>query len=112
MKKLSWFILSASVATLGITAYGNSQVIAQEETTVPAATVDQIDLEALTCRDFLKTPGDEQTNLMIFMHGYMSGVSETTTIDAPALVAASDSIVDGCIDDPEGTLLSQFEANR
>ncbi|MEL7359978.1 MAG: HdeA/HdeB family chaperone [Cyanobacteria bacterium J06634_6] len=118
MKKLGWFILSATVATLGITTFVSSQTSAQEESMpeegAPAVTetADAVDLATLTCRDFLKTPGDEQANLMIFMHGYMSGVAGSTTIDGPALANASDSIVDGCIDDPEGTLFSQFEANR
>ncbi|MEL6493255.1 MAG: HdeA/HdeB family chaperone [Cyanobacteria bacterium J06621_3] len=114
MKKLGWFILSATVATLGITTFVSSQTSAQEEEGMPAVTeaADAVDLATLTCREFLKTPGDEQANLMIFMHGYMSGVAGSTTIDGPALANASDSIVDGCIDDPEGTLFSQFEANR
>ncbi|MGD1865778.1 MAG: HdeA/HdeB family chaperone [Phormidesmis sp.] len=119
MKKLGWFILSATVATLGVTVCVNSQTSAQEGNATSEETVsaiaqaeDTVDLATLTCREFLKTPGDEQANLMIFMHGYMSGVSETTTVDGPALANASNSIVDGCIDDPEGTLFSQFEANR
>ena len=119
MKKFGWFILSAVVATVGFTACVNAQTNAQTaeseteaDVTVPAGESELIDLAALTCRDYLKTPGDEQANLMIYMHGYMSGVAGTTTLDGPVLATASDAIVDGCIDSPDATLLSQFEANR
>lgn len=121
MKKFGWLILSAVIATGGLATLVQAQseppadvdveAPAVEETT-PAAEGEGIDLAALTCRDYLKTPGDEQANLMIFMHGYMSGVAGTTTLDGPALATASDNIVDGCIDSPDSTLISQFEANR
>ncbi|MEL6555658.1 MAG: HdeA/HdeB family chaperone [Cyanobacteria bacterium J06621_11] len=116
MKKFGLFVLSATVATLGATAFISSRTVAQEEmpaeTAAPAASEDQIDLAALTCREFLKTPGEEQSNLMIFMHGYMSGVAESPVVDGPVLANASNQIIDGCIDSPESTLFSQFEANR
>lgn len=122
MKKFGWLILSAVIATGGLATLVQAQseppadvdveAPAVEEVTPPAADSELVDLAALTCRDYLTTPGDEQANLMIFMHGYMSGVAGTTMLDGPALATASDNIVDGCIDSPDSTLISQFEANR
>lgn len=122
MKKFGLTVLSTVVAVASFAALAqaqsdsavttvNTDVLAQGVTT-PVEESDLIDLAALTCRDFLKTAGEEQANLMIFMHGYMSGVSETTTVDGPALAIASDNIIDGCIDSPDETLFSMFEANR
>ena len=71
-----------------------------------------ISVDTITCRNLLSVGGDERSNLMVYMHGYMSGINGELTIDGLALAAATDDIVGACIDSPDSTLLSVFEDYR
>lgn len=71
-----------------------------------------IDLARLTCRELLKSEGSDRSNLIIFMHGYMSGKKSDLRIDVPELSEVTDRVIDNCIDKPETELLRIFERYR
>ncbi|KST69307.1 HdeA/HdeB family chaperone [Mastigocoleus testarum] len=116
MKRFIWILL------FGVIAFGNLSIPAQAQSSPntnklaqssPNANEDDsVDLKALTCRQLLLTDGEERSNLMIFMHGFMSGKKNNLTIDAPALTKVTDKIVNSCIDSPNSKLLGVFEKNR
>ncbi len=54
---------------------------------------DVVDLQRLTCRELLKSEGQNRTNLVIFLHGFMNGKAGDMTINAPALAEATNAIV-------------------
>ena len=103
MKKFSWILLLSAIATTSFSLPGWTQAEAEEEL---------IDLQTMTCRETLKSQGEDRANILIFMHGYMSGQQEETAINPPVLSDATDRILDTCIDNPERTLLSVFEESR
>lgn len=117
MKRFSWILL------FGVIAFGNLSIPAQAQSSPNANKQaqpsspnanedDSVDLKALTCRQLLLTDGEERANLMIFMHGFMSGKKNNMIIDAPALTKVTDKIVNSCIDSPNSKLLGVFEKNR
>jgi hypothetical protein len=71
-----------------------------------------IEIDKMTCRERLKMGGDERDFTMIFLLGFVSGRQDAPVFDAPALTAATDRVIDGCIDDPDAALLALFEAAR
>lgn len=72
----------------------------------------RIEIDEMTCREMLKMGGEARDFTMIFLHGFLSGRKNELAFDAPALTAATDKVLDGCIDDPDASLLSVFEAAR
>lgn len=99
-------LISAALAIVGLFAT-TSVTFAQN------ATADgMMQIDAFTCRDLLIRSGDEREFVIIFMHGYMSGRMSEMTFDAPALTLATDAVIDGCISDPDASLLSVFESAR
>ncbi len=64
MKKLSWLFIFGVIAFGSLTTMTNAQSRVNE---------DSIDLEMITCRELLKSEGANRANLIIFMHGYISG---------------------------------------
>ncbi len=71
-----------------------------------------IEIDKMTCREMLKMGGDERDFTMIFLHGFVSGARGETVFDGPALTAASDAVLDACIDAPEAPLLDTFSKAR
>ncbi len=108
MKKFSWLVLFSAIAAVGF----GTPVWTQTEPETEEANEDVIDLQGVTCREILKSEGEDRTNTLIFMHGYISGQKGETTINAPVLADVTNQILDTCIDNPEQTLLSVFEDNR
>lgn len=106
MKKFSWLILLSAIAI----SYFSTSVRAQSAPNTDES--DVVDLQTLTCRELLKSEGDNRANLVIFMHGFINGQKGITTIDAPTLASATNTIVDTCIDNPDSQLLGVFEQNR
>lgn len=71
-----------------------------------------IEMTEVTCRDLLLFDGDEEEKVLIFFHGYMSGLSKNTTVDVPTFGEASVSITETCIDAPDMKLMDAFAAHR
>lgn len=125
MKKFSLIFLLGAIAVGGIGTIARATLLSSSTTKAQASETvtklaqasganadDTVDLKALSCRELLKTDGEERANLMIFMHGFMSGKKGNLTINGPALAEASDKIIDGCIDNPKEKLITLFEKNR
>ncbi len=111
MNNFGLLVVSAITVSSFVTLAQAQPELPDTEKGAPAAE-DAIDLQAMTCREFLKTDSEESENIAIFLHGYMSGVAGARTVNGPELAIASDRIVDDCIDNPEAALFSTFEANR
>jgi hypothetical protein len=102
MKRIGSLLL-LSTLTLGVFS---TPVRAQSQSE------DRIDLQTLSCRTLLEAEDDDRELTLVFMHGYMSGMKGEMMIDAPKLSAATDEVIDACIDNPEATLMSIFEQYR
>ena len=70
-----------------------------------------VDLKTQDCRTMLKMSGDRDFTI-VFYHGFMSGKNNDTVFNAPELSAITDQIFDHCIDNPNDSLLTVFEAKR
>lgn len=108
MQKFSWILLLGAIAATNFV----QPAWTQTEPKITEPTEDIIDLQTMTCREVLKSDGEDRANTLIFMHGYMSGKQEATTINPPMLADVTTQILDTCINNPEQTLLSVFEASR
>ncbi len=108
MKRFSWILLFSAIAASSLSTPGWTQT----EPEAAGANEDIIDLQTMTCREVLKSDGEDRDNLMIFMHGYFSGKKGETTVDAPVLADVTNQILDTCIDSPNQTLISVFETSR
>ncbi len=106
MKKFSWLFLFGAIAISGFSTFAQAQSLTNTDES------DVVDLQTLTCRDLLKSEGEDRANLIIFMHAFINGKTNNPTIDAPLLAEATNTIVDTCIDNPDSALLGVFEQNR
>ena len=116
MKIFSWLLISSiiilsTVFTTGCTNQSQSESSENGDKSAQSGD-DLMDLQAVTCMEFLKTDGEERANILVFMHGFMNGKKGDTTINPPALTEATDNIIDTCIDNPNNKLASVFEKNR
>ncbi len=105
MRKFGWLLLCGTMAAVSFGTIAQAQPAPEEEQD------DIVDLKTVTCRDLLKTDGEDRTNTFVFMYGYINGTKGDLTINGPALADASEKILDACIDSPDSTILSVFEAN-
>lgn len=96
----------AAMLTTGVALTG-STAIAQE-----AAVAATVQIDEFSCRDLLILSGEERDFVLVFMHGFMSGKLREMTFDTMQLAEATDTVVTTCIDNPDDTLLSAFEAAR
>jgi hypothetical protein len=71
-----------------------------------------IQMDEFTCKDMLIRSGFERDFTVAYMHGFMSGKMNETEFDVAKLTAATDAVLEYCIQDPEATLLSAFEEAR
>ena len=108
MKKFSLIIL---FATISVTSFIRP-AWTQTEPQLEEAEDDIIDLQTMTCREMLKSDGEDRANILVFMHGYIGGKKEETTVNVSVLSDATEQILDTCIDNPEQTVLSVFEESR
>ncbi|MEM8611420.1 MAG: HdeA/HdeB family chaperone [Cyanobacteria bacterium P01_H01_bin.105] len=116
MKSFVWLLLSGVVSVSAMAAAAVAQPAPQLEDLLGQADAEEdadvLDLTEMTCRSFFKSADEDRESLMIFMHGYMSGMSGETTVDGVELAIASDDILDMCLDDPEASLFSVFQEVR
>ncbi|MEO0444105.1 MAG: HdeA/HdeB family chaperone [Pseudomonadota bacterium] len=71
-----------------------------------------IDISATTCRDLLRAEGEEEQEIMIYFHGYVSGIQGQTLVNINTFMEASSKITDRCIDKPDSQLLKVFQSIR
>ncbi len=106
MKKFRWLFLVCAIAVSGLSTSAQAQSSPNTDES------DVVDIRTLTCRELLKSEGENRANLVIFMHGFINGKTDNPKIDAPVLAEATNAIVDACINNPESQLLGVFEQNR
>lgn len=78
----------------------------------PVAVADSVDLGALTCRSVLKMAGDDRGDILLFYHGYLSGLKQEAVVSVNSLASSTDSVLDHCIDHPADSLLTAFNEAR
>ena len=100
MASVFWKTVATGILIAGATA------AAAQETEV------KIKIDELTCREMLKMGAQEREFTMVFMHGLISGAQNEMVFDAPVLTAASDAVLNACIDNPDATLLGTFKDAR
>lgn len=86
----------------------------QAQPTNPAETQQSntLDLSTIDCRDLLQMEGEERESTLTFFHGVMNGKKNEMVLDGDALAAATDKIVNHCIDKPNDQLLRVFQEYR
>jgi hypothetical protein len=100
--------LALSAASIALGA-GATAVTAQDDS---PAVIEAIDIAKLTCRDLLKSPGDERDYFVLFILGYLHGVDGTTEVNIPRLAGDTDKAIDACIAKPSANLLEVFRTIR
>lgn len=86
---------------------------AQTKAAAPAAAAPkQPALNDMDCRTLLRLGGEERAYTLLYMHGFISGKTNQLLLPTEELAAATDRIVDHCIDKPNDKLLSVFEQVR
>jgi len=108
MKSRNWLVQLICTAVVAAAAGTGAALTASAQ---EGEAVTSVDVAAFTCRDLIRL-SSERDNVVIFMHGYVSGKMGETVIDIPALTAASDAVVEYCIDNPEAPALTAFMDNR
>jgi hypothetical protein len=71
-----------------------------------------LDVGTVDCRTLLKMDESEKDFTLVFLHGFMSGKAGNTIFEGPAFGAATDAIVEECIDNPSAKLLDVFGKYR
>lgn len=104
MKKMSYLVLLGALSSVNMVTLAQAQTAAESE--------DIINMQTVTCRDLLKTDGDDQRNTIVYMHGYLNGKAGDSKINGPELAETTDQIMDACVDSPNRNLLSVFEEAR
>ncbi len=107
MKKFSLVLLLSAIAVAVFSTPAKSQ-----EAEIEVESEDVISLEDTTCREILQSSGDNRTNSLIFMHGYINGKKGEPVIDAPALASVTEQVINTCIDNPDKGVLSVMEEAR
>lgn len=101
------FILRAVVAlSVVVSATAPFGAMAQEAENVV------LQMEEFTCRDMLIRSGFERDFTVAYMHGFMSGKLNETEFDVSKLTAATDSVLDYCISNPDAAIMAAFEQAR
>jgi hypothetical protein len=92
-----------SAMTVSLSAFGAA---AQDEEGVV------LDIQTIDCRAMLKMDNEEQEFTLIYFHGFKSGQEGEMMFNGPELRAATNEIMDWCIDNPSETLIKAFQEKR
>lgn len=107
MKKYSLILL---LSTIAVASFSTSARTQETETNVESE--DVASLDATTCREILLSSGDNRSNSLIFMHGYINGKKGELVVDAPALADITQQVINTCIDNPDRSVLEVMEEAR
>jgi hypothetical protein len=104
----------STVACALVAGAVGAPVMAQTKAPAPAAIAapKQPALNELDCRTLLRLNGDERAYTLLYLHGFVSGKANQLLLPTEELAAATDRIVDHCIDKPGDKLLPVFEQVR
>lgn len=109
------FTTSGTASLLCAIAIGATHsVLAQTQaaTPAPAAAVRQPALNEMDCRALLRLGGDERAYALLYLHGFVSGRLNQLVLPTDELAAATDRVIEHCIDKPNDKLLPVFEQIR
>ena len=102
MKSFSTMTLIGAMA-LSLSAYNAA---AQDDEGVV------LDIQTIDCRTMLKMDNEEQEFTLIYFHGFKSGKDGEMVFNGPKFRAATNEIMDYCIDNPAESLMKAFEQKR
>lgn len=100
-------ITAALLLALGV----NAPTALAQAKAAPAASKSPA-LNELDCRTFLRLDGDERAFTLVYYHGFISGRLNQMELPVDAMAAATDRVVDHCIDKPGDKMLAVFEQAR
>ncbi len=86
---------------LGLLAAISSPLMAQAET---------FEMAELTCAELLELDGETGSLVIIWLDGYLAGVSGDTEMNTDYLVGLTEVLVLECAEDPEALVLDMAEA--
>lgn len=92
-------------AAVAISVAGLCGASAQNENLV-------LQMDEFSCKGMLIRSGFERDFTVAYMHGFMSGKMNETEFDVAKLTAATDAVLEYCIQNPDATILSAFEQAR
>jgi hypothetical protein len=69
-------------------------------------------IQDLDCRTLLRLDGREREFTLLYYHGFVSGRLNEARLDAQVMSAATDQVIDHCIDRPGDKVLDVFERYR
>jgi hypothetical protein len=67
-------------------------------------------IDEVTCKDIMRTSGEDRVIALALLHGYFLGKKGMTTMDAEAMGQVSDEFIEYCLDHPGDPALASFEA--
>jgi hypothetical protein len=67
-------------------------------------------IDEVSCKDIMRTSGEDRVIALALLHGYLLGKRGSTTIDAIVMGQVSDQFIEYCLDHPADPALSSFEA--
>ena len=108
-------LISLSTVTCALLAGAvGAPAMAQSKAPTPAATAAPKlpAINELDCRTLLRLGGEERAYTLLYLHGFVSGKSNQLLLPTEELAAATDRVVDHCIDRPGDKLLPVFEQVR
>ena len=100
-------LLTASILLLG--SVTPLAAIAQDDSAADAGGA-VIVLPEVTCKDVMGQGGEERDRSISFMHGYVAGKAGETEVDVDRLVAASEALIDTCLDNPTAGAIATLES--
>ena len=71
-----------------------------------------LDIQTIDCRTMLKMDNEEQEFTLIYFHGFKSGKEGEMVFNGPKFRAATNEIMDYCIDNPAESLIKAFQEKR
>ncbi len=69
-------------------------------------------IDALDCRTLLRLGGEERAYTLLYYHGFVSGRLNQLDLPTDVMAAATDKIIEQCIDKPGDKVLAVFEQVR
>jgi hypothetical protein len=76
-----------------------------------AQTTGMVDLAALTCKEMMRQTDRDREATVAFVHGFMAGKKQAMIVTSKALEAATDKIIDQCLDSPTSKVMDVFGRN-
>ena len=100
--KNSFFLSAGLVAMICAMGLSSVQPVQAQESTR--------DINTIVCRDVVRMSGDDRDIAMAFLHGYVLGTSGSNEFEVEVLYAASDNLIEHCLDNPDDIAVDVLRA--